>query len=129
MLRKIFLAVSLVLALTPFVLFPVCDTLKPDGTHMACWYSGILITSMGAAIFILSLPKTQSYIRLILTLCAALVCWLVPNRIIAVSPFGLCGDVLHACRANTMIATGGIVSVLVMLSFVGLVMTFIRGDK
>lgn len=129
MLRKIFLAVSLVLALTPFVLFPVCDTLTPEGAHMGCWYSGILITVMGALIFILSLQKKQNSITFLLSMCAALSCWLIPNRIIHLQPFGLCANELHACRASTMPTVGITVVVLVALGVTGLVINFVRKDN
>ena len=37
---------GVVLALTPFVLFPVCGPM-PNGKHMMCHYSGIFIAGMG----------------------------------------------------------------------------------
>ena len=49
MLRKAFLVLNLllgaVLALTPFVLFPVCGPM-PNGKYMMCHYSGIFIAGI-----------------------------------------------------------------------------------
>ena len=48
-------ALGAVLALTPFVLFPVCTEPRPDGTPMKCWYSGVFITIMGVLLVAFSL--------------------------------------------------------------------------
>ena len=100
--QKFIAILSLALVLTPFVIFPVCENLKPDGSHMGCWYSGIFITSMGILIFIfafLALMKKFPVIFSILSGAAAVICWLVPNRIFEIPPCSLCGDFSHACRA------------------------------
>ena len=128
MLRKILVPSALALALTPFVLFPVCDSLRPDGTHMACWYSGMLITFAGASILLLSLPKKLPALRLSLIVLLAVLCWFVPQRIINFPPFGLCAAPEHACRASTMPAVGLIVIMIVAVSVSGLVMSFVKGE-
>lgn len=128
MFKKIILPVSLVLALTPFVLFPVCDSLKADGTHMACWYSGLLITAMGVLIFALSLLKGHTAVRTGASIVSALACWFIPNRIITLQPFGLCAASDHACRASTMPVVGIIVIVIIAVSVSGLIVSFVKGE-
>ncbi len=128
MLRKILVPSALILALAPFVLFPVCDSLKADGTHMACWYSGILITFAGASILLLSLPKKFPALRLSLIALLAVMCWFVPQRIINLPPFGLCAVPEHSCRASTMPAVGLLVIVIIAVSVSGVITSFVRGE-
>ena len=127
MLRKLIFLAGLGLALTPFVLFPVCEKLKPDGTHMACWYSALLITLMGALIMLVSFVKKFDFTRLILTSLFALSCWVIPNKIINIPQFGLCADYEHSCRAETMPVTGALVMLIVILCAVELVIKFVKG--
>ncbi len=126
MLRKINAFAGVILALIPFVLFPVCESLRPDGTHMACWYSGIFITIAGVVIAILSCVKRLRAVSFIASICLAVSCWLVPHKIIEISPLGLCANVSHSCRAEMMPAVGVIVCVVVCVNFAGLIMGFVR---
>ena len=119
---------GLSMALTPFLLFPVCDSLRPDGSHMACWYSGVLVSIMGVCIFLLSLPGKFKAIRTVLSSCCALACWFVPNKIIAIQPFGLCGVSDHACRASTMPVVGVIVILVVAVNVSSLAVNFVKGE-
>ena len=131
MFRKILIPAGLVLALTPFVLFPVCTSLRPDGSHMSCWYSGVLITAMGGFVVLLAIPKKFQTIRTALSLCCALACWFIPNRIINLPTFGLCGVSEHACRADTMPAVGILVMLIAAVNIVSLAVSFVltkRGD-
>ena len=112
-----------VLALSPFVLFPVCDMLKADGSHMACWYSGIFIASMGVVIVILLFMKWR-FIAGVLASGAAVACWLVPHEII-----GLCADLSHDCQAVTMPAVGVLITLIVIVNVIELIMNFVRGGK
>lgn len=127
MFMKISAFAGVILALIPFVLFPVCESLRPDGSHMACWYSGIFITVAGVVIAILSCVKRFRVMSLIASMCLAVSCWLVPHRVIDIVPLGLCGDLSHSCRAEMMPAVGVIVCVVVCVSFAGLIMGFVRG--
>lgn len=127
------LALGLALALTPFVLFPVCEPM-PGAAPMGCWFSGLLIQGLGAAIGVLSLIglwRRLSSPAHVLAAVAALMCWLLPQGIIRVEgwPFGLCGDPSHACRAATMPAVGFLVIVVIGLSALGLILNFVRGDR
>ena len=125
-----------ILALTPLLLFPVCENLKQDGTHMGCFYSGIFITAMGVLILIFSLlcffkkfPAAMNFLSSV----SAVMCWLVPNRVINISgkgwTCGLCGSLEHACRASTMPAVGVLIAVIVLVNFAGLIFNFINGNK
>lgn len=127
MARKIIFPAGILLALVPFVLFPVCDFLRPDGSHMACYFSGIFITIMGVLIAFLSLPKKFPAARLILVMLCALSCWLVPNKIISVPPFGLCANPEHLCRASTMPVVGVLVIVIVAVCVACIILDFVRG--
>ena len=125
------LALGLLLALAPFILFPVCE-LMPGGNPMRCWYSALLIQGLGSAIGILSLMglwRRLSSVVHVAVAVAALMCWLVPHQIVRVDgwPFGLCGNPEHACRAVTMPAVGLLVAAVVTLSVLGLILNFVKG--
>ena len=133
--RKVLLHVNMlsgiVLGLSPFVLFQVCDTLKPDGTPMGCHYSGVFITCMGVLVALLSIAVllSRKFIAsyAVCSAAAASLCWLVPNRIVVVSPCGLCGNPDHACRAVTMPAVGIIAAILIVSSTALLIMGLVTG--
>ena len=59
------------LTLMPFVLFPVCAELKPDGTPMKCWYSGIFITVMGVLIAGFALMSLRGKLPIVFTVLSA----------------------------------------------------------
>ncbi|MBR1486086.1 MAG: DUF4418 family protein [Synergistaceae bacterium] len=138
--QKILSALSFIsgaiLAMASFILFPVCENLKQDGTRMGCFYSGIFITAMGILILIFSLlcffkkfPAAMNFLSSV----SAVMSWLVPNRIINLSGenwfCGLCGSLEHACRASTMPAVGVLIAVIVLVNFAGLIFNFINGNK
>ena len=142
MLRKAFLVLNLllgaVLALTPFVLFPVCGPM-PNGKHMMCHYSGTFIAGMGALIVVLSLlafwghrKRWVSSLSGILSIVAALLCYLVPMRIIVIGDkagwgweCGLCKAADMACHTTTMPAVTVLVSALVLVNVVALIHGFV----
>ena len=133
--RKILLYVNLiagaVLALSSFVLFPVCEMLKPDGTPMGCYYSGIFITAVGVVIALLTLAVilSRKFMRLY-SLCAIIAvsfCLLVPHKIVTLNPCGLCGNPEHACRAVTMPAVSVIVAIIIVCSTALLVFSLVTG--
>ena len=129
------LILGLLIVCTPFVLFPVCSNMKPDGTRMGCFYSGIFITVMGILIVVfslLSLRKKFSVFSVIASACAGLMCWLVPYRIVNLEGNGwVCGLCLveeHACRADTMPAVLVLISVLVILNILYMAINFVRPE-
>ena len=124
------------LALAPFVLFPVCAASAPGGGHMKCWYSGILITAMGIVLIAAGLCALCG--RLVLpafavALAAALLCWLAPNGVVPISGngwrVGLCCDPSHACNAVTMPFVGKLVVCAVIVGVLGLTAAFLRGER
>ena len=121
---------GLLTALTPFLLFPVCSQVKPDGSHMACYYSGVIIMLLGIVIVLSSLASLLSsrFIMTSLSVSAicALLCWLIPNGSIPVSGAGLCGNMEHACRAVTMPKAGIFAALIVAISLAGSVINFVK---
>lgn len=142
MLRKVFLVLNLllgaVLALTPFVLFPVCGPM-PNGKYMMCHYSGIFIAGMGALIVVLSLlalwghrKRWAASLSGVLSIVAALLCYLVPMRIIVIGDkagwgweCGLCKAADMACHTTTMPAVTVLVSALVLVNVFALIYGFV----
>lgn len=135
-LQKVFVWANIVLgtilALTPFVLFPVCQSSKIDGSNMNCFYSGIFVTVLGVSIAAFSFVKYR-VISAVLSSCAGVACWLVPNGVIRIAgenwACGLCADPTHACRAVTMPAVGVLVALIVAVNVISLIVNFVRGGK
>ena len=137
--NKIFSLINIILgsllALTPFIIFPVCSELKDNGTHMNCFYSGTFITIMGILIIIFSIVNFYwkysyfSFVNYIMSLLCGVMCWLVPNKIIEISGenwlCSLCGNPEHACRAVTMPVIYVIVILIIILSVTGLIIKFV----
>ena len=121
------LAAGIALALVPFVLFPVCGTLKPDGTPMGCHYSGIFITCAGILVAILILINKFTILYAVCSIVAAGLCLLVPNRAIVVGMCGLCANPEHACRSATMPTVIVIAAVIIVSSTALLVMRLVTG--
>ena len=117
---------GIILALTPFILFPVCSQTKPDGAFMGCHYSGVLITIMGVIIALMSIAAifTRIYVMsFIISVIAAVSCRLIPDRISGVS---LCGNPEHACRAVTMPKVDILIFLIVIISVAGLIINFVK---
>ena len=129
---------GVVLALTPFVLFPVCGPM-PNGKYMMCHYSGIFITGMGALIVVLSLLALWGHRKRwvaplsgVLSIVAALLSYLVPMRIVVIGnkatmgwECGLCKAADMACHTTTMPAVTVLVSALVLVHVVALIRGFV----
>lgn len=134
---------GLLLALTPFVLFPVCGTPAPDGSPMRCHYSGLFIVAMGGLILAAAVPALRAkgrarFFRLscILSAGAGLLAYLVPVGIVPLGnkalwgwECGLCGDVHHACRAVTLPAVGGLAAAVVLVNVLALIWDFVGGER
>ena len=80
----------ILIALSPFVLSPVCPAM-PNGKFMPCHYSGLLITVLAAFLAALSLLITLIPVRRLILIGHAIVvlgvalCYLIPTRILPVS--------------------------------------------
>ena len=136
MVKKFILLSGLILALSPFVLFPVCDNMRPDGNFMGCFYSGVFITFMGVLIVlfaIIAICKKFSTLCVIFSGICAVLCWLVPNGIIKISgsnwACGLCANPEHSCRALTLPAVGIIALLIIIFCIVDITVKFISGNK
>ncbi len=129
---------GVVLALTPFVLFPVCGPM-PNGKYMMCHYSGIFITGMGALIVVLSLLALWGHRKRwvaplsgVLSIVAALLSYLVPMRIVVIGnkatmgwECGLCKAADMVCHTATMPTVTVLVSALVLVNVVALIHGFV----
>lgn len=133
-----------VLALTPFVLFPVCQVKMANGKPMMCYYSGIFITIMGSLIVVFMIlnfivkKKLVWNITYVLSIVAGIVSYMVPERIIKIGDketlgwqCGLCmkGHAGMTCNSSTMPAIKIIVPIVVILGLVGLFINFTRKEK
>ena len=133
---------GVVLALTPFVLFPVCGPM-PNGKYMMCHYSGIFITGMGALIVVLSLLALWGHRKRwvaplsgVLSIVAALLSYLVPMRIVVIGnkatmgwECGLCKAADMACHTATMPTVTVLVSALVLVNVVALIHGFVARGR
>ncbi|MBQ7560636.1 MAG: DUF4418 family protein [Synergistaceae bacterium] len=136
MLKKFILLAGLILALSPFVLFPVCNDTRPDGAFMSCFYSGVFICLMGVLIILFALIAIYgnfSSLCVIFAGVCAVMCWLVPNGIIKISgskwACGLCANPEHSCRALTIPAVGIIAALIIIFCIVDITINFILGKK
>ena len=119
-------SLGLLIALSPFVLFPVCQSLRPDGTHMSCHYSGVFITVMGVLVALSSLLSLwrRNALWVVLAGAGGVSCLLVPYRVI-----GLCAMSEHACRASTMPAVWVMSCLVVVLCVVYLAVNFVSPNR
>ncbi len=116
---------GLVLTLTPFVFFPVCQDFAPDGSRMHCFYSGVFITITGILIMLCIASSFLGMLRnlsLIAASIMAFMCWVIPNEFL-----GLCGNPEHPCRASTMPHVGVFSAVIIVLAVVCMTFNFING--
>lgn len=131
---------GLVLSLTPFRLAPVCSQMAPHGAPMKCYYSGLFIVAMGAAVVVLSLFALlrrgrgwAAVLAAFAAIVAAIACLLVPAGVIPLRGAGwgcgLCGDASHACRAVTMPLVRKIAAAIVAVNVVSLILSFVRGGR
>lgn len=86
----IVLLLGAILALTPFIIAPVCPPMA-NGMRMSCYYSGLLATGVGIGIIITSIisifvkNKVINVILYIVNVVAGLSVHLIPNKIIKIS--------------------------------------------
>ena len=83
------LVLGIILALTPFVIAPVCPAMA-NGMRMSCYYSGLLATYVGIGIVITSLisifvnNKVVNIVLNIVNILAGLSVHLIPHKIIKI---------------------------------------------
>ncbi|PIE53859.1 MAG: hypothetical protein CSA35_09110 [Dethiosulfovibrio peptidovorans] len=134
---------GVVLALLPFVLFPVCTKMAPDGNPMKCYYTGIFTVIMGCLVVAIALlvfmAQKKGWLRswsYILTAVIALVCYMVPHRIIPIGnksvngwECGLCANAHHSCFAVTMPALTKLIIVIVLVNIAALIYRFVAEER
>ncbi len=136
---------GLVLALTPFVLFPVCDGLM-KGMPMKCYYSGIFMTVAGAVIVLFSViglfvnKKWYSYLSNTVVIVEGALSYLVPHQVIKIGnkaklgwECGMCnaakmGERIMTCQTKTVPATNIIIPIIIVLGIVGIIYSFLRNE-
>ncbi len=135
--------VSLVITLTPFVLFPVCSGTLPNGSHMKCYYTGIFVTALGAVmtlillINLLSKKKICSYSSYILAIVFSSLMYIVPHQVIKLGDkmklgweVGFCrmamkdGKVM-TCFTKTAPALNILIPTMILISIVAIILVFL----
>lgn len=133
---------GILLAFTPFTLFPVCTKLMKNGGHMACYYSGKLIVAMGIVIAVCSVwmmlkpSKKTSLIGHLIIFVASFACYALPHRLIGVGNMqqdgwmiGLCKDPMMQCNHTTMPSVHIIVGIVCTISLLAFVMATLKEGK
>ena len=132
-------ALGLLLALTPFVLWPVCDRLTPDGGHMACYYSGLMAVCLGAsvvaldALYVLSRSRAARLVSCVVALVVPALMHALAIGALRISgdgwAIGLCGMDTMACRAVTVPHAIWISIGMCLLSAFWSVWSMVAGDR
>ncbi len=135
-------AFGIILILTPYQLFPVCNIPAPDGTPMKCAYSAKLIIAMGLVILAFNLlsiamrKKAFFNIAYLMTIAAAFVTYALPKQLIKVGnkkalgwEIGYCAKAGHGCKLHTQPALEIIVPLVIVIAVIALILNFlIRED-
>ncbi len=132
---------GLVVALTPFQLFPVCTMKSEMGGPMKCYWSGKAMVYIGIAMLIISLvslllnKKTLNYISYLLVAVLGTLIYLIPTRVIKIGDkmvdgweCGLCGMPMMSCITKTMPAVKIIMIVVLIVNIVALTLNFLRKE-
>ncbi len=132
---------GIILALSPYQLFPVCTMMAPDGTPMKCAYSAKLFIAMGIIILVVNLlailkrKKALYSIAYIITAIAAFVSYALPKQLIKVGnkktmswEIGLCANAEHGCRAHTLPALEVLIPIIIIGAVVALILNFLIKD-
>ncbi len=141
------IVISLVITLTPFVLFPVCSGLLPNGTHMKCHYTGIFVTSLGAVmtlVLIINLfvkKKVFSYISYIGAIVLSSFMYMVPHQVIKLGDkmklgweVGFCrmaikDGVVMTCFTKTKPALNVLIPTMILVGMVAIIFVFLGEDN
>ena len=122
---------GIIFIMTPFILFPVCENLKPDGTHMGCYYSGVLFLCAGIVITfceVLNFFKGFNNLRSLISITSGILSATISNKVITIWKFGLCADKSHPC--NTTIKIILILALVISISnFILYIKYFLLSDN
>ena len=117
----LYCVIGMLIALGPKTIFHVCDRLKDDGSHMACFYTSQMTMCIGMGIVMFSLmlmilKETNSKIVCVAgELFFAVAAWLTPNMLI-----GVCSGTTMQCRMVTLpaINIASIVSLIISIVYI-----------
>ncbi len=132
---------GLILILTPYKLYPVCNIPAPDGTPMKCAYSAKLIIAMGIIVLIFNIlallkrKKVFYNFAYLITIIATFVTYALPKQLIKVGnkkalgwEIGYCAKAGHGCRLHTQPALEIIVPIMIIVAVVAIVMNFLTRE-
>ncbi len=132
---------GLILVLTPYKLFPVCNIPAPDGTPMKCAYSAKLIIAMGIIVLLFNLlailkrKKVFYHLAFFVTIIAAFVTYALPKQLIKVGnkkalgwEIGYCAKAGHGCRLHTQPALEIIVPIMIIIAVIAIVINFLTRE-
>ncbi len=132
---------GLIVALTPFQLFPVCTMESEMGGPMKCYWSGKAMVYIGIAMLVISLvslllnKKFVNYISYILVAVSGTLIYLIPTRVIKIGEkvvdgweCGLCGMPMMSCNTTTMPAIKTIMIIVLIVNIVALSLNFLRKE-
>lgn len=139
------LLLGVVLALTPFVIAPVCPAMA-NGMRMSCYYSGLLATYVGIGVVITSLISifvNNKIINIILAginVIAGVSVHLIPNKIFKISIgvgkdgaprfMGYCmKDSMECIKHNTFTIVSIVGISIAVISLLYIVYTFIKKEN
>lgn len=139
------LLLGVVLALTPFVIAPVCPAMA-NGMRMSCYYSGLLATYVGIGVVVISLISifvNNKIINIILAginVIAGVSVHLIPNKILKISIgvgkdgaprfMGYCmKDSMECIKHNTFIIVSIVGISIAVISLLYIVYTFIKKEN
>ncbi|WP_022819423.1 DUF4418 family protein [Fusobacterium russii] len=141
LLEFISLLLSVVLFLVPKYIAPVCMP-NPDGSHMACFYSGNLIMKFAVFLFIISLSmilasryffaKFIKIIGSIANIVIAALVYMVPHGIVYMEneigkPYGICSMHTMECHTHHTFEIAAIIAGLIALvMLINLIYIFLR---
>ena len=141
----IVLLLGAILALTPFVIAPVCPVMA-NGMRMSCYYSGLLATFVGIGIIITSLisifinNKILTIILSVINAIAGINVHLIPNKIIKISIgagkdgtprfMGYCmKDTMECIKHNTFTIVSVLGISIAVISLLYIVYIFIKKEN
>ncbi len=132
------IVLSLVLLLTPNVLFPICSGLNPMGKPMKCYYSGKAILIIAIVMLIVSVlavlinKKVFNYLAYIVVTVGASLSYMIPKRIIEIGhkelngwECGLCSKPDMSCLSTTLPAITVILVIFILINLVALSFNFL----
>lgn len=143
LLNIIILILSLILALVPFVIAPVCPAM-PNGSFMNCHYTGqlvmylgILLSILGSIVIFINNKKIKVLVYSIIIVVSSAV-HLIPHRIIKIQfsnnsmkhmPrfFGYCSkDSMQCITHNTFIISSSLAFTILLLALICIIFNLIK---